>query len=193
MKHLIVYCHPNPASFNHAILEKVKETFENGKNEVRIRDLYQLDLDPVLKGKDLMLMKEGKVEKDVEEEQKNIVWADTITFIYPIWWTGLPARLKGYIERVFTPGFAYAYTEKGPEGLLKSKKVLILNTTGSPRERYEAMGMFKSFYNTMDTGIFEFCGMKVIGHEFFSAVPFVSQDHRADMLDEVEQIAERIA
>lgn len=193
MKHLIVYCHPNPASFNHAVLEKIEAVFDNGQNEIRVRDLYAENFDPVLKGEDFVLLQQGQVADDVRTEQEHISWADQLTFIFPVWWTGLPARLKGYIDRVFSIGFAYIYNEDGPEGLLKNKKVFIINTTGAPKEMYDQLDMYTGFHKTIDFGIFEFCGMDVLGHEYLSGVPFTTDDERKDMLLQVEQMAERIA
>lgn len=192
MKHLIVYSHPNPKSFNHAIKETFAEALKKKKHDVHIRDLYTLNFDPVLKASDFELLQKGRVTADVGAEQNEIKWADTITFIFPIWWTGLPARLKGYIDRVFSHGFAFVIDQNGVKGLLTGKKVLILNTTGTPQGMYEQSGMQKSMNQTMDTGIFEFCGMQVVAHKYFSGVTTNSPEERNAMLGEVEAIAQKI-
>jgi NAD(P)H dehydrogenase (quinone) len=131
MKHLVVYAHPHPESFNHAIMETIVQTLENKGHEVVVRDLYALDFQPVLKPEDTDAMKSGHIPEDIKTEQEFITQSDVITFIYPIWWAGLPAIIKGYVDRVFSYGYAYAYGEEGIIQLLKGKKGLIINTHGA--------------------------------------------------------------
>jgi NAD(P)H dehydrogenase (quinone) len=189
MKHLIVYSHPNPKSFNHAVYETYVEALKKKGHEVRVRDLYAIDFDPVLKGSDFEAMQKGQLPKDIIDEQQNIQWAEIVTFIFPIWWTGLPARVKGYIDRVFLHGFAYAVDENGVKGLLSDKKVFVFNTTGTPQSIYDGNGMFNSMSQTIDMGIFKFCAMEVVGHKFFAGVPGATNEARAEMLAEVRRIA----
>lgn len=84
--------------------------------------LYELNFNPVLGASDFISFSKGNTPEDIKEEQEHISWADSITFIYPVWWAGLPAILKGYVDRVFSHGFAYAYGENGIEKLLSGKK-----------------------------------------------------------------------
>lgn len=190
MRYLIVYAHPNPASFNHAIRETVLRVLKQKNRDVRIRDLYALHFNPVLHGSELEGLQQGRVSGDVAIEQEHVRWADVLIFIYPIWWAGMPAILRGYIDRVFSKGFAYDY---GPEGgLLKGKKVVIFNTLGAPLEVYESAGIFKSMEQLTDQETFRFCGMEVTGHRYFGSVPTVTQEERVKMLDEVARIAESL-
>ena len=128
MKYLIVYAHPNPKSFNHAILETISGELQKKKKEVKVRDLYKIGFNPVLSIKDLSAIEKGAVPKDIKKEQNYISKADTLIFIFPIWWSAMPAMLKGYIDRVFSLKFAYDITADGVIGLLKGKKVFIVST-----------------------------------------------------------------
>jgi NAD(P)H dehydrogenase (quinone) len=186
VKHLIVYAHPNPASFAHAILETVTTTLAGAGHEVVVRDLYALDFEPVLKGSDFQAMKAGALPADIVAEQQHVRWADAITVIYPVWWTGLPAILKGWVDRVFLYGFAYQYGPNGVEGLLSDKKVLIVSNHGTPSDIYAQNGMHAAMKQTSDTGIFRFCGMEVFDHHFFGAVPSVDDAARKGYLAQVE-------
>ena len=188
MKHLIVYSHPNPKSFCHAILETAKEALAAKKHDIVVRDLYALGFDPVLKAADLAATQEGKMPADIKAEQDHIAWSDIMTVIHPVWWTGLPAMMKGYIDRVFSYGFAYSSDDKGIVKLLTDKKAIILNTQGTPEKVYEKSGMFDAMRKTSDTGIYEFCGVKVLSHQFFGAVPYVDDAARKGYLDKVRQI-----
>ncbi|MBF0554038.1 MAG: NAD(P)H-dependent oxidoreductase [Nitrospirae bacterium] len=192
MKNLIVYAHPNPKSFNHAIMETLAGELKAAGHEVRVRDLYEQNFDPVLKPSDFELIQAGKSAADVKVEQDHIAWADVISFVHPIWWTGLPAIFKGYIDRVFSSGFAFTINETGVVGLLNGKKALIINTTGTPEEMYNKNGMFNGMLKTSDDGIYRFCAMEVLKHVFFTAVPYITGAERAKMLEEVKAVAKMI-
>ncbi|PFW89867.1 NAD(P)H dehydrogenase [Bacillus pseudomycoides] len=192
MKHLIVYAHPNPQSFNHAILETVKDELEEKGHEVRVRDLYELNFNPVLAASDFVSFSQGNTPADIKEEQEHITWADNITFIYPVSWAGLPAILKGYVDRVFSHGFAYAYGENGIETLLSSKKGLLLSTMGNTKEAYTASGMFDAMKKTTDAGIFKFTGIETLEHTFYTSVPSVDDGARKQYLEEVEEVVNRL-
>ncbi|MFJ8245933.1 NAD(P)H-dependent oxidoreductase [Peribacillus asahii] len=186
MKHLIVYAHPYPESLNHSILETTVNALKKNGHEVVVRDLYALDFQPVLKPEDTAAMKAGKTPDDIKTEQEFITEADTITFIYPIWWTGLPAILKGYVDRVFAFGFAYS---AGPEGvikLLEGKKGLIINTHGTPNEVYDEVGMTAGLKVTSDIGIFDFTGIEPVDHLLFGSIGYLDEEAYKGMLKQVE-------
>lgn len=186
MKYLVVYAHPSPKSFNHAILETIADELKKRKKDFIVRDLYKIGFNPVLSTKDLSAIQNDAVPKDIKKEQNYISKADTLIFIFPIWWSAMPAMLKGYIDRVFSLGFAYDITEDAVVGLLKGKKVFLISTTGASKEDCEKMGAFKMMNMAIDMAIFQFSGMKVIGHKYFSSVPFVSQQDRKKMLKELK-------
>lgn len=192
MKHLIVYAHPNPKSFNHAIMKAFAEELEDLDQDVRVRDLYALGFDPVIRQGDYELFTRGEVPEDIRVEQGHIVWADVITFISPIFWAGLPSLLKGYIERVYSHGFAYRISGSEIKGLLPGKKVVIINTTGVSLEQYGIPGMVESITRTIDHGIFKFCSMDVVAHKFFMGVSSKTGPQRKRMLDEVRALARNL-
>lgn len=186
MNHLIVYAHPNHESFNHAILETTVHALKKNGHEVVVRDLYALDFQPVLKPEDTAAMKAGQTPADIKTEQEFIAQADAITFIYPIWWTGLPAILKGYVDRVFSYGFAYAYGAEGIDKLLKGKKGLIINTHGTPKEIYDNIGMTAGLKITSDVGIFDFTGIETVDHLLFGSIPHVGEEALKEVLNQIE-------
>ncbi|MBT2162250.1 NAD(P)H-dependent oxidoreductase [Zobellia barbeyronii] len=167
MKHLIIYAHPNAASLNFHLKQTVAETLKQQNHEVVIRNLYDLNFNPILSLEDMSGQHMGEVSKDVKKEQEYISWAEHITLIYPIWWTGMPAIMKGYIDRVFSYGFAYRYDAGIQKGLLKKKQTTIINTHGKSQAEYESIGMDKALSLTSDTGIFKYCGLEVAQHFFF--------------------------
>ena len=187
MNHLIIYANHNDGSFNHAVLENITEKYRSLGHEVTVRNLYKLNWNPVLTSEDLAALHNGQVPSDIATEQKLVARADMLTVIYPVWWTGMPAILKGYFDRVFSFGFAYGFTENGLEGFLKGKKVLLLSSTGQPKEIYEASGMYKAMNMTTDKGIFEFCAMDVIAHIYFPSIQSVSDEIRGEYIESVKE------
>lgn len=103
-------------------------------SSLQVRDLYQVNFHPVLSLDDMNGQRMGQVSEEVKQEQEFISWADHISFIYPIWWTGMPAIMKGYIDRVISYGFAYRYDQGVQKGLLRGKEVTIINTHGKSNE-----------------------------------------------------------
>ncbi|WP_028668759.1 NAD(P)H-dependent oxidoreductase [Runella zeae] len=167
MKHLIIYAHPNEGSLNHHFMQTVEKILQSKNQEIEIRDLYQLNFNPILSLQDMQGQRIGKVAEDVKQEQDYISWADHLTFIYPIWWTGMPAMMKGYIDRVFSYGFAYRYDQGIQKGLLTDKQTTIINTQGKSKSEYENIGMDKALSLTSDKGIFTYCGLEINQHFFF--------------------------
>lgn len=192
MNHLVVYSHPNPKSFNHAILKVYVRELKRKHHEVKIRDLYRMGFDPVLKNSDLRGFQKGQYPRDILREQQYIRWAHVVTFICPVWWGGLTANLRGYMDRVLSLGFAYRYTDSGPQGLLNGKKIFLINTLGDSLENYEKQGYIPSMNRLLDQIAFKFCGIEVIGHKYFGSVVTCSGPDREAMLEEVQRIAGRI-
>lgn len=188
MNHLIVLAHPYDKSFNYALAEAIESTSIEAGAETRIRNLYEIGFDPVLKGEDLRNLQKKTYAADIQAEQAEIAWADLITFVYPVWWAGLPAILKGYVDRVFANGFAFADGETGPIGLLTGKKALLVSTSGFPDSVYEEIGMHASMKQTSDEAIFNFCGVEVAAHLFFGAIPYSTEEERVAYLDATRKV-----
>lgn len=192
MKHLIVYVNPEEESFSHRILETVKDYSLEKGHEVEVRDLYKLGFNPVLSLEEIQaLEKDGSVPADIKTEQDYLDWAELVTFIYPVWWM-IPAMMKGYFDRVLTYEYAYVYTEDGPKGLLKNKKVFRLNSMGTHREVYEKNGLRKDYESVIDEGIIQSTGMKVVESRLFGPSPREDKELGDKYLEEVKEIISKI-
>lgn len=112
MKTLIIYSHPNDKSYNASILETVKENLSS-KHELKILDLYKEKFDPILRFDTTHRRRDLAHDVAMKDYRDLITWADQLIFIFPTWWSGMPAILKGFIERVFVAGFAYENTPRG--------------------------------------------------------------------------------
>ena len=187
MNHLVVFAHPNPESFGKAIEESIVKASVTKGFSTKVKDLYSEKFNPVLGISDLEALGRGEIPSDIKKEQELVDWADIISFVYPVWWAGLPAILKGYIDRVFSYGFAYESKNGAMAGLLKGKRVRLFSTTGTPDAIYESSGMHSSMKQTQDAGIFVVSGIDDVEHLFFGAVPSVDSKTREKYLAVIEQ------
>jgi NAD(P)H dehydrogenase (quinone) len=108
MRALVVYCHPRSGSFNAAVRDVVLDKLARAGAETRLRDLYAENFQPVLQPAE----HEGYLNcpanrAPVDDHCRDVEWCDTLIFVYPTWWYGLPAMLKGWLDRVLLPDVAF--------------------------------------------------------------------------------------
>lgn len=135
MKTLIIYTHPNHQSLSYAFLQKIIAGLNDNPHaqETQVLDLYGEAFDPVLVFNEHKRRRDMHLDPELERHRRQLLWADNIVFVYPIWWGRPPAMLLGYIDRMFASNFAYR--DKGgllPEGLLKGKSVVCVSTMKGP-------------------------------------------------------------
>jgi NAD(P)H dehydrogenase (quinone) len=193
MNHLVVFSHPNPKSFNRAILDTYVTALREAGQETRVRDLYALAFQPTLTASDLIGASTAQLAADVRAEQEQVAWADVITFIYPLWWAGMPAIAKGWVDRVFTEGFAYTFGEGGLTRLLATKRAVTITTLGDSCENYRRLGFIDAMDKLMDGILFDFAGISPIEHKYFGSVVTSSDEERRQMLADVARLAKRVA
>jgi NAD(P)H dehydrogenase (quinone) len=189
MNVLIVYAHPNPNSFNRAILETVDTALREHGHVTRIHDLYQMRFRAVLDSEDLLRNWRGDLPDDILREQEAVRWAQGLAFVYPIWWFGPPAILKGWIDRVFVRKFAFDFTAAGMEGLLTHDRALIVNTLGGDEALYQRERWHELLARPMVEGVLNACGVRNVTYRAFYSVVTVSHAERQAMLEEVRGLA----
>jgi putative NADPH-quinone reductase len=136
MKLLVVFCHPCAESYGAAVRDAALRGLEKAGHEVRLLDLYAMNFDPVMTGEE----RRGYHEKDanevpVAEHLAHLRWCEGLIFVYPTWWYGPPAMLKGWLERVWVPHATFTMPDNGkPIGpVLTQIRVLVaISTLGSP-------------------------------------------------------------
>jgi putative NADPH-quinone reductase len=104
MKILIVYGHPDKESYNHALAAAYNSGALNSGAQVREIVIADLHFNPNL---EFGYRKRTELEPDLVKAQDSISWADHIVWVYPVWWGSVPALLKGFLDRVLLPGFAF--------------------------------------------------------------------------------------
>ncbi|OOF85829.1 NAD(P)H-dependent oxidoreductase [Rodentibacter ratti] len=188
MNHLIIFAHPNSkGSFGRAVADCVAKTSQSLGVETQFRDLYTLNFDPIISFEELQAVNSGIIPEEVKYEHDLIRQADLITLVYPLWWMGFPAILKGYLDRVLSHGFAYK-TENGESvGLLKGKQMQQFITLGSNVEKYKEFGIDKSLDHCLVNGLFNYCGIENVTYELFGDLHLIDDTARHAMLDIVEQ------
>lgn len=133
---LLVYCHPLPDSFCSALRDTAASALRAANHTVELRDLYAEGFVPALSaGERGEYYGVSRNLRDVEEHIAALQRADALLLVYPTWWFGLPAMLKGWFDRVWVPGVAFRLREAGGlEPLLLNIRVMaVITTYGSPR------------------------------------------------------------
>ncbi|MCX7646723.1 MAG: NAD(P)H-dependent oxidoreductase [Rhodobacteraceae bacterium] len=138
MRALVVYCHPRPESFTAAVRDVVLDRLGQAGAEVRLTDLYARGFDPVLSAAEHAGYLDSPANRaPVARDCDDLAWADTLIFVYPTWWYGLPAVLKGWLDRVMLPDVAFLMP-KGPgetirPGLTHITRLGVFTTCGASR------------------------------------------------------------
>ena len=188
MNILIIYTYPNHQSFNSAILKVVQQNLSKDHN-VKTLDLYKEQFDPVLRFNDTHKRRDLNNVPDMEKYRNLITWTDHIIFIYPIWWSGMPAMLKGFIDRVFTAGFAYSYGKRGLIGHLQNKSAWIITTHNTPA----LVTLFVQDYGkVLKNQVLKLCGISPIKLTELNGVERKTDQQRQEMLKKIGQLASQI-
>jgi len=140
MDYLLVYAHPDTGGHCSHILGQLKERFRREDKNFEVLDLYKEKYDCVLHENEHYTRKKNHVSKRNKQIQKMIKSCRHIIFIYPIWWYGAPSILKGFFDKVFTPGFAFRFENGKIVKLLEGKRATVFFTTGGPKIFYFLTG-----------------------------------------------------
>ena len=130
----IIYAHPYEQSFNHAILQRVRELLESKGEAYKLIDLYADGFNPAYTKEELALFNQGKaLDPLVLHYQEILKKTDRLIFIFPIWWADMPAIVKGFEDKVFLKTLAYNPTPTGIKGCLTQiREAVIITTSTAP-------------------------------------------------------------
>lgn len=124
MKHALVIADPSPGGFSATIRRTYLEALEEMGEEAVVRDLYAIGFDPVLKPAELGGAAGYAPGADVVAERALLAQARVFAFVYPLWFDGPPAILKGYVDRVFGMDFGYGPAPDGAVPLLSGRRLI---------------------------------------------------------------------
>lgn len=187
---LIINGHPDKESFNCALAESYRRAAKMVEAQVVTINLIELEFDPILKyGYRIPYA----LEPDLQEAIQKIKEADHIVWFFPMWWYGLPALLKGFIDRTFLPNITFKY-QKGklfPDKLLKGKtsRMVITSDTVS---WYHSLFMGKPVINQMKKGVLEFCGIRPVKTTYLGPVKSSTEGQRKKWILLVNKLGEEL-
>ncbi len=201
MKILIVYAHPEPASFNAALKDLAVEVLAGANHEVVVSDLYAMEFDPAggpvdFSGREdsqcfryqreqIHATANGLFVPEVKAEMDKLVWADFVIFQFPLWWFSLPAILKGWVDRVFAMGFSYNIGQAYEKGIFRGKRAMLSFTTGGPPSTYGPTGKNGDIYELLrhvQYGMLHYIGMDVLPPFIAYSAARVTPEQRASYL-----------
>jgi len=134
---LVLLAHPNPDSFSHAIASRVVATLDGMGHDVVLRDLYAEGFRTAMTAEEHVAYQTDQpvLDPQVAEHVGELRRADTLVFVYPTWWSSVPAILKGWFERVMVPGVGFVFDERGKvrPGITGVRRIVGISTYGSPR------------------------------------------------------------
>lgn len=150
----VVFAHPSKQSFTWEVLSAFTRGLQDAGHSFEIGDLYEMDfqtdMDLAQYEREVGGDPVAPVPEDVRLEQAKIDRADGLAFVYPVWWSDCPAKLKGWFDRVLTFGYAYDYEESGEHvSRMSVEKALVLCPAGHPVEHLEETGVAESMRRVM--------------------------------------------
>ncbi|EGR3970592.1 flavodoxin family protein [Vibrio cholerae] len=203
MNVLVVYWHPEPQSFNGAMFRRAVESLEAEGHNVKTSDLHELAFNPVSgrhnftsehdgaffkqQLEEMYATEVGGFSADIEAELEKLEWSDLVIFQFPLWWFGLPAMLKGWVDRVFAMGKVYGGGRFYEEGVFKGKKAMLSVTMGGPEDLYVKGGWngdLDAILRPIHRGILEFTGFSVLAPQKVFGPARMTQQERETVLDD---------
>ena len=211
MNTFIVYYHPEPQSFNAALLREAVAALEQAGHGVRVSDLHDSNFNPVSGRHNFTTVKDSGYYKqqieelhatetsgfsaELEKEMQKLEWCDLMIWQFPLWWFGLPGPLKGWVDRVFAMGRTYGNGRFYESGVFIGKRALLSLTTGGPAEAYQADGFngdINSILRPIQRGMLAFVGFSVLAPQISYGPAHLDQEQRAALLHEYRERLQRI-
>ncbi len=206
MKVFIVHAHPENQSFNAGLTRHAKAVLEQTGNEVIISDLYAMNFNPVSDRRNFTSEKDSDYFKqqiedyyasendgfseDIKAEMEKLFWCDLLIFQFPLWWFGLPAILKGWVDKVFAAGKIYGGGKWYDNGVFKGKKAMLSLTTGGKLPMYTEVGLHGDIHTILypiNHGILRYVGFDVLPPFVVFGATKINDERRKGYLREYEE------
>lgn len=133
---LVVHCHPLEESFVAAVRDRVLAALSAGGADVRLTDLYADGFDPAFSADERANHLRAGTDPSITSYADDLQWCDTLILVYPTWWSGQPAMLKGWMDRVWVNGVAWTLPEGANRlqpGLRNVRRLVAVTTHGSSK------------------------------------------------------------
>ncbi|MEO1625062.1 MAG: NAD(P)H-dependent oxidoreductase [Bacteroidota bacterium] len=185
-KILLIVGHPDEESFNFALAESYRKGAERSNAEIKEIRIRELDFNPNLQ---YGYRKRTELEPDLLKAQEAIKWADHLVWVYPVWWGSVPAIMKGFIDRVFLPGFAFKKREGSVwwDKFLTGKTARIISTLDQPPWYYRWFNSCPS-HHAMKKLTMQFVGVKKVSFTTIGPLRLSKESFRRKSLEKVEKL-----
>ena len=186
---LVINGNPKSESFCKVLASHYIKSSEQG-NDVRLISINSLEFDINL---NFGYSSEHALESDLIYFQQSVAWAEHVVFIFPVWWGGMPAKLKGLIDRTFLPDFAFKYKSNNPmpEKLLKNKSAdIILTMDAIPFYHRWIQG--DPVYRQLKRTILRFCGFNKVSATYIGSIINSSEKQRDNWVKQVASLAKKV-
>ncbi|AJY47123.1 NAD(P)H-dependent oxidoreductase [Martelella endophytica] len=198
---LTVFSHPFRDRYPAAVMDAFHEAFQARGDTIDILDLHREGFDPRFTEADHAHFWGGPIPPGIAEMHRRVERADRLAFVYPVYWWGMPAMMKGWIERVFTGGWAYQYGKgvadrgKAPlQSLLGNIPTVLIGIGGSSQRTYDKYGYDEAMRTQLDVGTFAYCGVRdVESHLIYNVEGDENAPLRAEGLDLARAVAAEFA
>ena len=209
MRVFIVHAHPEERSFNGAMTRMARDTLAAAGHDVLISDLYRMGFDPVSDRRNFVTAADPDYFRqqaeeahaaahdgfapEIRDEQEKLFWCDVLILQFPLWWFGLPAILKGWVDRVFAAGGrVYGGGKWYDRGVFAGKRAMCALTIGGPPPIYSTEGLngpIAAILFPINHGMLYFTGFTVI-EPFLVHAPVRMSD--AERAAELARYRERV-
>ena len=211
MNILIVHAHPEPLSFTTALKDQAIGILEQQGHQVEVSDLYAMNFNPVASREDFTSLnnseylnyaleqrhasKQQLLSADIQTEVDKVIKADLLILNFPMYWTSVPAILKGWIDRVFVSGIFYGGKRFYNHGGMAGKKAMLSFTLGGRDHMFGENAIHGSLENLLlpiQRGTLAYVGFEVLPPFIAYHVPYISQEARQQMLVDYEKYLQNL-
>ena len=157
---LAVFCHPRRESFSGAVLDRFVAGAEAAGHGVEVADLYGEGFEPRMSRRDLQQFDGVAMPPEIIAEQRRVEQCDALALVFPLWWWSMPAMLKGWLDRVWSAGWAYR-AERNPAGsLLQPRPCTLLVPAGASSEMMGGQDYDEKIVSLWRRGVLDYCGVE---------------------------------
>lgn len=186
----MIICNPKKHSSKEEYIKTYIEEAQKNGHEVRVVNVYDLTLDFLRFDKE-----KGDFDKSLSDElkqqQENLVWANQLIFVYPVWCLAVPPIMSSFISKIFAEGIAAKMSDKGPKPLMKDKTAVIMHSYSMPyfAMKYIYGDLIIKWWKVILT---DWCGPKIIKRFDFDMIDNVSEKRKQKWIRDVKNFVAKL-
>jgi len=179
---LSVISHPKKDAFSYDLLERFQAGVTATGHSNETADLYTEGFDPVMTARDMEQFNDVPMIPALQNEQARVERCDALCLVFPIWWFGMPAMMKGWLDRVWSAGWAYDWKHDPQGSLLKPRPCTLLIPVGASQTMEDEWGCLDRLEHILRVGVLGYCGVEPINIHFLLDSAFETE-HQVDHLE----------